>query len=345
MQKSFPSEAKWFTDSRFGLFVHWGIYSLAARGEWVQNHEKIPTEQYRKYFQIFDPDQYNPEKWAKIAKKAGMKYCVLTTKHHDGFCLWDTKHTSFKSTNTPAGRDLIKPFVDAFRAEGLKIGFYYSLLDWNHPDFPIDYLHPKYTGERVTKERNSNGDMEKYALYMQNQVRELLTQYGIIDLFWFDFSYPQNQGKGRKEWKSEKLVSLVKGLQPQILINDRLDLPGSEDFVSPEQLQPQKVFKDSNGNTKVWELCHTFGKSWGYTRNEPGWKKASEVIKLLVDTVSKGGNLLFNVGPTARGEFEPRAEARLLEIGEWMRLNGRAIYGCGAASENFTPPPRLSLHL
>lgn len=190
-----PGDTEWFTASRFGMFIHWGLYALPARHEWVKNREEIPEAHYQKYFEHFNPDLYDPKDWARQAKAAGMKYAVLTTKHHEGFCMWDTQYSDYKCTNTPAGRDLVREYVDAFRAEGLHIGFYYSLIDWHHPQFPIDMNHPR-RDDPDAYEQSKDRDMRVYAEYMRNQVRELLTNYGKIDILWFDFSYSSNNGVG-----------------------------------------------------------------------------------------------------------------------------------------------------
>lgn len=328
---------EWFVKARFGLFIHWGLYSMPARHEWVRNYEEIPNEIYdEKYFKRFNPDLYNPEEWAKMAKKAGMKYAVITTKHHEGFCLWDTKLTDYKATNTPAKRDLIREFVDAFRKEGLRIGFYYSLIDWHHPHFTIDMHHPLRNHpekEKLNKER----DMSKYREYLHGQIRELLTEYGKIDLLFTDFSYPGPDGKGKDDWDSENLVKMIRKLQPHILINDRLDLEDEWDFKTPEQFVPFK-WPEVNGKKVIWESCQTFSGSWGYHRDEATWREPDELIKTLIDCVSKGGNLLLNVGPTSRGEFDYRVKERLEKIGEWMYYHSDSIYGCTEAPEEFKTP-------
>ena len=183
-----PGDTSWFTHDRFGMFIHFGLYAMPARHEWVKTNEKISEEHYDLYFKHFNPDLYDPKEWAKQAKAAGMKYVVMTTKHHEGFCLFDSKYTDYKSTNTPCGKDLIKEYVEAFRSEGLRVGFYYSLIDWHHPDFPIDTLHPR-RDDADALQQNEGRNMHKYAEYMRNQVTELLTNYGKIDILWFDFSY------------------------------------------------------------------------------------------------------------------------------------------------------------
>ena len=332
---------KWWTDARFGMFIHWGLYSLPARHEWVKNMERMTNEQYQKYFDIFNPDMFDPHEWAKMAKAAGMKYVVLTAKHHEGFCLFDSKYTDYKATNTPYGKDLIKQYVEAFRAEGLKVGFYYSLIDWHHPDYTIDSNHPlRQTSDTAYARLNKGRDMNKYREYIKNQVRELLTNYGEISVIWFDFSFPGKNGKGHDDWDSENLLKMVRSLQPGIIIDDRLDLKdveGGWDFVSPEQYKVTK-WPEVNGKKVAWETCQTFSGSWGYYRDETSWKSPAQLLELLIESVSKGGNLLLNVGPTARGVFDYRAQDRLKSIGDWMKYNSRAIYGCTEAPADFTVP-------
>ena len=337
---------KWWTDARFGMFIHWGLYALPARHEWVKNGERMTNEQYQRYFELFDPDLYNPKEWARMAKAAGMRYVVLTAKHHEGFCLWDSKYTDYKATNTPFGKDLIKEYVEAFRAEGLKVGFYYSLIDWHHPDYTIDRVHPqRQESDADYAKLNAGKDMNKYREYLKNQVRELLTNYGEISIIWFDFSFPGKNGKGRADWDSENLLKLARSLQPGIIVDDRLDLEdvaGGWDFTTPEQ---EKVAKwpERNGKRIPWETCQTFSGSWGYYRDEYTWKSPAQLIELLVESVSKGGNLLLNVGPTARGTFDYRAQASLAAMGEWMKVNGRSVYGCTEAPAGLVAPPNTLL--
>lgn len=325
-------DTSWFTHDRFGMFIHWGIYAQAARHEWVQNYEQIPGETYRKYFDHFDPDLFDAREWARQARLAGMKYFVITAKHHDGFCLWDSQFTDYKAPNSPAGRDLLREVADAFRAEGLRVGFYYSLLDWHHPHYTIDPIHPLRTDPNA-EALNAERDMKIYAQYMRDQVRELLTGYGKIDIVWFDYSFPDAKlgnlrGKGREDWESEKLLEMVRELQPHIIVDNRLDLPREmADVHTPEQFQPAS-WVHADGEPVVWETCQTFSGSWGYFRDEMSWKNPQQLVQMLVNSVACGGNLLMNVGPTARGYFDPRATAALEVYADWIKLHGRSIYGC-----------------
>ena len=358
-----PGDTAWFRHDRFGMFIHWGLYSMPARHEWVKHHECIPEEKYDKYFKYFNPDLYDPKEWARQAKAAGMKYVVLTTKHHEGFCMFDSKYTDYKCTNTPAGRDLVREYVDAFRAEGLRIGFYYSLIDWHHPDFPIDMLHPR-RNDPDARQQSEGRDMHKYAEYMRNQVTELLTNYGKIDILWFDFSYSGSKpeagkewmkGKGKDDWEAEELIATARRLQPGIIIDNRTEI--EQDLWTPEQWQPMAwVRHEQTGELVTWEACQTFSGSWGYYRDEQTWKSPEMLIRMLVNTVALGGNLLMNVGPTSRGEFDYRAQDALKVYADWMHGNSRAIYNCTMAEPEFVAPAdcrytqsvdgkRLYLHL
>jgi alpha-L-fucosidase len=340
-----PGNTDWFVRDRFGLFIHWGLYALPARHEWIKMREEIPEDVYNsKYFEHFDPDLYDPEQWADVAAQAGMKYFVITTKHHEGFCLWDSDLTDYKAPNTPAGRDLLRPMVEAFRSRGLGVGFYHSLIDWHHPEFPVDGIHPMRNREDAA-EINEERDVSQYAEYLRGQVGELLTDFGQIDIMWLDFSYPDAEwaqqdglkGKGREDWESEKLYEIIRDLEPEIILNDRLDLDEGWDIKTPEQYQPREWVR-FEGEPVVWEACQTFSGSWGYHREEASWKSVGQLVRMLIDTVSKGGNLLLNVGPTGRGEFDARAMDRLRGMGNWMHHHERAIYGCTQAPEEFVAP-------
>lgn len=338
--KPTKGNSDWFVHDRFGMFIHWGLYALPARHEWVKQREEISDEEYAPYFKYFNPVRFEPGKWADLARAAGMKYMVITSKHHDGFCLWDSAHTDYKATNTPWGKDLLAEVVAAFRSRGLKIGFYYSLIDWHHPDFTVDRIHAQ-RNHPDRAELNRDRDMSKYRAYMKNQVRELLSNYGKIDVIWYDFSYPGADGKGRDDWDSAGLEALSRELQPGILINNRLDLPSSVDFHTPEQFQPREWLR-VDGEPVIWETCQTFSGSWGYHRDEASWKSPGQLIRMLVNTVATGGNLLMNVGPTAAGELDGRAEAALGVYRDWMAQHSEAIYGCSASALAAPPDCRLT---
>lgn len=331
----------WWTDARFGMFIHWGLYAQAARHEWVKKNERITDDDYQKYFEVFNPDLFDAKEWAKKAKAAGMKYAVITSKHHEGFNMFKSEYTDYNIMNTPYGKDIIKEWVEAFRAEGLRIGFYYSLIDWHHPDYTIDRVHPQSANTKEEYDKlNKDRDMSIYREYLKNQVREILTNYGKIDILWLDFSFPGEFGKGRDDWGSVELLKMVRQLQPDILIDDRADLQdylGGWDFMTPEQYKVDS-WPEVDGKKIPWETCQTFSGSWGYYRDEYTWKDNKQLLVLLIESVSKGGNVLLNVGPTARGTFDERADKALLGMGEWMKINNRSIYGCTQAPESFKAP-------
>lgn len=329
----------WFRQDRFGMFIHWGLYSIPNRDAWVLGLEKKTSDDYLKYFEEFDPSQYDPVSWAKAAKQAGMKYAVLTAKHHDGFCLFESQLTNYTSMHTPAGRDLVREFIDAFRAEGLRVGLYYSLIDWHHDGYPAfgDAFHPMRENEAF---KRSNEQFDQYLDFMHGQVKELLTGYGKLDLMWFDFSYGDMNGE---KWRATKLVRMIRELQPHIVIDNRLernsdhrssiysDTPAefSGDFVSPEQIIPPSGVTDDNGNPIPWEACITLNNNWGYTSSDKEYKTAKTVIRKLVECVSKNGNLLLNVGPDVKGRIPDWSLDILHQVGKWMERNRNSIYGCG----------------
>lgn len=332
---------QWFLQDRFGMFIHWGLYAIPARGEWVRNAERISVEAYQTYFDDFDPVRYDPKAWARAAKQAGMKYAVLTAKHHDGFCLFDSALTEYKSTNTKAGRDLVREFIEAFRAEGLKVGLYYSLIDWYHEDYPAygDRHHPMRENESYARNPET---FDRYLQYMHGQVKELLTNYGKLDIMWFDFSYDQMKGE---TWKATELMAMIRSLQPHVIVDNRLDASGEEggsiytnnplsysgDFASPEQIIPPQGVTDHEGSPIPWEACITLNNNWGYAAQDFAYKSPTTIIRKLVECVSKNGNLLLNVGPNALGEIPQESLDILSEIGDWVQKNGNSIYGCGQA--------------
>lgn len=313
MNREIYERTRKFCAMRFGMFIHWGLYAIPARGEWVMSNEKMSVQQYKKYFDEFNPTDFDAKRWASVCRQAGMKYAVLTAKHHDGFCLFNSKLTEYKSTNTRFGRDIVREFLEAFRAEGIAVGLYFSLLDWSHPDFPkyADRHHPmrgreEYCGEQI--------DFDNYLNFMHGQVKELVTGYGKLDLLWFDFSYDDMAGE---KWRASDLISMVRKYQPNVCIDNRLEGSGekygsiatasplsySGDFVSPEQIIPPHGIFDEQGERVPWELCATLNDHWGYCESDKNYKSAALVIKKLVECVSKGGNMILNVGPDARGNF------------------------------------------
>ena len=329
----------WYTNARFGMFIHWGLYAIPARGEWVRSVERIPSEDYDPYMREFNPRHCDMREWMAAAKAAGMRYVVLTAKHHDGFCLFDSAYTDFKSTNSPAGRDFVREYVDAAREFGLKVGLYFSLIDWRHPDFPHygDRQHPMRDDPAYG---NEGRDFDRYLDYLHAQVRELCTNYGRLDILWFDFSYDDLRGEA---WRGTELINMVRSLQPDVIIDNRLEVSGEGfgslaeckptpyhgDFVSPEQIIPPNGLRDAEGRPLVWESCVTMNNHWGYCAADHYYKSAPMLVKKLVECVSKGGNLLLNVGPDAQGRFPQESREILAEIGRWMDDNGESVYGCG----------------
>ena len=275
----YEKRMEWYTDARFGMFIHWGLYAIPARGEWVRSQEEIPKEEYMKYFYEFNPIDYDPKKWAQAAKDAGMKYVVLTAKHHDGFCLFDSQYTDFKSTNTKCGRDLVAEYVEAVRGAGLKVGLYFSLIDWYHDDFPHygDRNHPMRNHPEYS---NENRNFDRYLTYMHNQVREICTNYGKIDLLWFDFSYDELRGEA---WKGTELINMVRSLQPDVIIDNRLEVSG-EGYGSPADTGA------AAGGTKQSDY------NAGGMRGDGDWKPAVER-----DSVCGGSEKSGNSGTSESG--------------------------------------------
>jgi alpha-L-fucosidase len=295
---------KWWTDARFGMFIHWGVYSIPARGEWVMHNEKIPAAQYAHFADQFKPKRYDPAQWVALAKEAGMRYMVLTSRHHDGFSLFDSRVSDFTAPRTAAGRDLIREYVDACHKQGMKVGFYYSLLDWRYQAY----------WDGPEKDPAAWAD---FITYVHAQVRELMTNYGKIDILWYDGGWPHNADA----WQSKKLNAMVRRLQPHIIIDNRSQLP--EDFDTPEQ--------EIKASTRPWESCMTMNNNWGYVPGNSKYKSTATLIRNLVRCVSGNGNYLLNVGPKPDGTFPVMAQMRLKQIGRWMKVNSDSIYGCGRA--------------
>ncbi len=306
----------WFKKARFGMFIHWGLYSIPARGEWVMNVEQIPNREYAQLAKQFNPWKFDAENWVKLAKEAGMKYIVLTTRHHDGFCLFDSKVSDFTSVKSATKKDFVAEYVNACRKYRMRIGFYYSLMDWSHPEYQNSMEKKSPVSSQFIK-------------YFQDQVKELCTNYGKIDLLWFDGEWDHTI----KQWQSEKLVKMIHKLQPEILINDRL---GTEsrgnlgDFGTPEQYIPT-AFPESSAPSRPWESCMTMNDNWGYSKGDKNWKTTRQLMMNLIRCISGDGNFLLNVGPKADGTIPVASVNRLKEIGKWMKENNDSIYGCGKA--------------
>ncbi len=328
--------AKWFRHDRFGMFIHWGLYAQIGKGEWVQLTGKIPLEEYVKLRPKFNPDQFNAAEWVALAKRAGQKYIVITTKHHDGFCMFDSKLTDYSIMNTPFGRDICKELADECRKQGIKLGFYYSIMDWHHPDYlPIRRWE---RGKRSTE----GAKFDRYVKYMEGQIRELMTNYGPIVALWFDGGWEHKKPADKKAFKT--IIDMARQLQPNILVNDRAAIGG--DYKTPEQQIPATGVLDKDGRPAMWEACMTMTTGhgsfaptawWGYDKNEKVFKPTDELIHKLVDITSKGGNFLLNVGPEPSGRIRPEEAERLEAVGRWMSQYGESIYGTTASPFRMLP--------
>lgn len=321
------------------MSLHFGLYSVAARGEWVKSAERMSNEQYQSYFDRFNPEPGWADAWARAAAMAGAKYAVLTTKHHDGFCLFDSALTDYNATNTPAKRDLVREWVDAVRAEGLRVGLYYSLVDWHHPDVPAhgDRQHP-LRDDPSSVERDKTCVWQRYLDYMHSQLIELCSNYGTIDSLVVDFSYGDYKGD---KWGAAEIMAKLRALQPGMVFNDRWDTEARKriprpahagDYEQTEQNLPRRCLRDHTGATMPWEGWFTLTNSWSHSVTDDHWKSSAAIIRALVNCVSKHGNLLLNVSPDARGRLPAKSLDLLRDIGEWLDLNGDSIYGAGGAA-------------
>lgn len=324
----------WWREARFGMFIHWGLYAVPAgewlgetnHAEWILTTAQIPVKEYEKFAVQFNPVKFDAKQWVRTAKEAGMKYIVITSKHHDGFCLFDSKRTDYDVVDaTPFKRDVLKELSDECRRQGLRICWYYSIMDWHHPD---------YLPRRAWETRTAEGaDYGRYIEYMKGEIKELVSHYGKIGVLWFD-------GEWENTWDVEKgrgLYWYVRSLQPDIIINNRVGKgragmtgtydpqTSAGDFGTPEQEIP------ATGLGYDWETCMTMNNNWGYNKYDDNWKSAEDLIRKLVDIASKGGNFLLNVGPTAEGLFPEVCVERLQAIGRWMKTNGESVYGTSAS--------------
>ncbi|MEI8373771.1 MAG: alpha-L-fucosidase [Planctomycetota bacterium] len=326
---------KWFSEARFGLFIHWGLYSVPAGewkgkkhyGEWFMEETHIPVSQYEKFAEQFNPVKFDGKQWVALAKEAGVKYIVITSKHHDGFGMYPSQETDWCIKTTPFKRDPLKELSEACHEAGIKFCLYHSIMDWHHPDW----------GQRRAWNDKASGkpDMDRYTAFMKRQLKELVTNYGPVGLLWFD-------GEWESPWTHNRGVDLYaycRSLQPDIIVNNRVGKAragmdgmdkgkGLGDYGTPEQNVPASGF----GPGVYWESCMTMNGHWGYNKNDNHWKSAAELIHILVDCSSKGGNYLLNVGPTSEGLIPGPSVERLKAIGQWMKVNSESIYGTTASS-------------
>jgi alpha-L-fucosidase len=291
----------WWQAARFGMFIHFGVYSTIGRHEWEMEDEAVPVAEYAPHAATFHPRKGAAGAWAKLAKQAGMKYMVLTTKHHEGFCNFDTKLTDYNAVKQGPGHDVVREYVDAARAEGLHVGFYYSLMDWHHPD-----------GAKCLTDEEAR---KRFVEYTHGLIRELLTNYGKIDVLWYDVSWPLDE----KGWESIRMNEMVFSLQPEIVVNNRNQLTG--DFSTPEQ----RIVAETGG--RAWESCMTMNDSWGYQAADDNWKNSRTILRNLITCVRDGGNYLLNIGPKPDGSIPEPSVHALREVGEWLETNGHTIYG------------------
>ncbi len=318
----------WFDTARFGMFIHWGHSSQqGVELSWpmVGGNAALPggdltVAEYQASAATFNPTHWDPAGLARMAKSLGMQYAVFTTKHHDGYAMFHTKTSDFGVEHSPCGRDIVREFVEAFRAEGLRIGLYFSLIDWHHPDYPAftDADRPYRFGRSKLP---TPEQWERFTAVMFEQVRELLTNYGPIDVFWFDGGWERTP----EQWRAKELEALIRELQPGILINDRL--PGVGDFETPEQFVPAQA------PARTWETCMTLNESWGYNPDDGAWKSPRQVVHTLCEVAGKGGNLLLNVSPMGDGAIMPEQRAILGAMQRWLSQNGESITGTEAGLE------------
>ncbi len=320
---------KWFGEARFGMFIHWGLYAVPAGeyggktgyGEWLMESAKVPASEYEKYATQFNPMKFNAREWAHLAKEAGMKYLVITSKHHDGFAMYRSAMTDWCLTSTPFQRDPLKELAEACQAEGIQFCLYHSIMDWHNPDY-----EPRRAWNDTAK---GTPDMDRYMEFLKGELKELLTHYGPIGILWFD-------GEWEGTWNTERgieIYNFVRGLQPQIIVNNRVGRAragmtgmdkgaGVGDYGTPEQQIPPTGF----GPGIYWESCMTMNDHWGYNKHDQNWKSTGMLVRNLIDCASKGGNYLLNVGPTAEGLIPDASIERLRAIGGWMKANGESIY-------------------
>jgi alpha-L-fucosidase len=322
-----PEErTRWFREAKFGMFIHWGVYSVIGRHEWIRHQAQIPQAEYDKYARRFNPVKFNADAWVTLAKNAGARYIVITSKHHDGFSIYRSRVSDYDMEITPYPGDPLKDLAAAAKRHGVRLGFYHSIMDWHHPDY-----RPRRSWE-YPETYNQGGDNNRYIDFMKEQLRELLTGYGDVAVIWFDGEWEHTLSNAKRE---DEIYDFIRSLQPNTLINDRLyeRKPGNRaDFGTPEQYVPATGLRSPDGKPVLWEACMTINQdSWGYNKYETVFKTERDLIRTLVEVVSKGGNLLLNVGPKPDGTIQDEFVTRLNAIGRWLRVNGEAIYATTAS--------------
>jgi alpha-L-fucosidase len=362
-KKPLPKDERmeWWRDARFGMFIHWGLYAVPAGewkgekvpgiGEWIMNNAKIPVSEYQQLAKQFNPVKFDAKEWVQIAKNAGMKYIVITSKHHDGFCLWDTKYTDYDIVDaTPFKRDILGELAAECKKQGIRLCFYHSIMDWHHPDAQAPF-YPNYNDTS-----KSNPNFDRYVeYYLKGELKELVQKYGPLGILWFD-------GEWVKDWSREmgwNMYDYCLSLQPDIIVNNRVGngrqgMRGlsktnefAGDYGTPEQEIPARGLPGVD-----WETCMTMNDTWGYKSYDNNWKSSEDLLHKLVDIASKGGNFLLNVGPTAEGLIPAPSVERLAAIGKWMKVNSESIYGTTASPLGEVPwgrctakPGKLYLHV
>jgi alpha-L-fucosidase len=314
---------QWFRDAKFGIFIHWGVYSAIGRDEWARNIFHIPQAEYDTYIPQFNPVNFDPFAWVDLAQNAGARYMIITSKHHDGFSIFRGQVSNYDMKLTPYPGDPLKMLSDAARAKGMRLGFYHSIMDWHHPDY-------RPTRDWESSDPKAGGNLPRYIDYMEAELKELLTRYGDVAAIWFDGEWEHTP----EEIRADEVYDMIRKLQPNTLINDRLynRKGGKGDYGTPEQFVPATGIKDANGRAALWESCVTINSSsWGYNKYETRFKTNRDLIRMLIEVVSKGGNLLLNIGPRPDGTIQPEFVSRLQAMGAWMKVNNEAIYGTTAS--------------
>ncbi|MDD7915336.1 alpha-L-fucosidase [Polaribacter ponticola] len=323
----------WFKDAKLGVFIHWGLYGVNGIGEsWSMYHKRISYDDYMAQSKKFTAENYNPEAWAKLFKKIGARYAVLTTKHHDGVALWNTNFSKLNVVDkTPAKRDLVMPFVNALRKENLKVGLYYSLIDWSHPDYDVVFSRPNTHKNYPQKKQNQLTPWQRFIKFNSNQLNELNSNFK-PDLWWFDGDWE----KTSEQWRAESLKKTLLNWNPNVIVNSRLKTHG--DYSTPEQGIP--VVRPEG----AWEFCMTMNDNWGYFPTDKNYKPIAQIIRTFVEVIASGGNLLLNIGPKPDGTIAKKQVERLEALGSWIKKHEKAVFStkAGLPYGHFYGPTLLS---